>query len=125
MALIRRHVPEGVEVSREHSLGGTVYTFNDQDEAEIDDPAALEVCAAFPDTFEVVGAAPPAETPDEAPGQAPAAAPGAFTEADLDPLTVADLQDIATGLNILGVRHMRKAELVEAILSQQRITGGH
>jgi hypothetical protein len=120
MPRVRRHMPPDHQAtSRQHSLGGTVITFNAENEADIDDPAILELLAQFPDVFEVVGAVPEPTVPVPPPVTA-----GAFTEADLDQLTVAELHDIAFGMNILGVRQMRKADLIEAILTQQRILGG-
>src|SRR4029077_15488569 len=73
MARVRRHMPpDHRAISREHSLGETVGTFDAQGEAEIDDPAILELLAQFPDVFEVVGAAPEPAGP---PGPAGPASP--------------------------------------------------
>lgn len=132
MPTVRRHMPEWhPPESRDHSIGGQIITFDDDNEAEVDDPEVLAVMQAFPETFAVVEpvetAEAPAEPPTEdAPPEEPTeeAAPSGYGEHELEMKTVADLQEIAELLNILGVRSMRKADLIEAILTQQRITGG-
>src|SRR4029077_7515523 len=79
MARVRRHMPpDHRAISREHSLGETVGTFDAHGEAEIDDPAILELLAQFPDVFEVVGAAPePAGPPGPAGPAGPVGPAGA------------------------------------------------
>ena len=117
MPRIRRTMPPWhppAPDGRDHSIAGQLITFDDHDEADVVDADVLALMHEFPETFTVV---------EEAPAPAPAS-PGAFSEADLEPLTVADLQELATGMNILGIRHMRKSDLIESILAHQRIVGG-
>lgn len=106
-----------------HIFGDITVEFDEAGLAVVDDPAVLEIMQDFPGTFHVVeeGEEPPPALLPEAESRTTLTPPPepVYTSADLEAMTVWNLQEVATRLSVSGVRSMRKQDLVEAILEAQ------
>lgn len=134
MAQIYRNLGPG-----DHSMGEVVLTFDADGIAESEDPAVLEIVAQWPAIFALVedmqdvtvGEEPPPVAPEgeEAVGGVLPASEGedgspasetassAYTEDELEGLTVAELRELATTAAIPRAYSLNKAELVAALMA--------